>query len=92
MTALPKVTDLPYHLPTDTKGQLRALARILDIPPTTAEHAGEAGVEAMTSTILYRHLNRLQRIKAMEKIKSLPNKAFMARLVRLTLDTTFVNP
>lgn len=28
----------------------------------------------------------------MEKIKSLPNKAFVAKLVKVTLDTTFVNP
>lgn len=92
MTAMPKVSDLPYHLPRDAKGQLRALARILDISPVAAEKLGEAGAEAMCAAILYRHLDRHQRYQTMKKMQSLPDKALGARLVTLALDTTFVNP
>lgn len=92
MSTMPEVSDLPYYLPTDTQGQLRVLAKLLDLPPATVEQSGEAGVEAMTATILYRHLDRRQRIKAMEKIKSLPDRALVSKLVRITLDTAFVNP
>ncbi|MFE8069873.1 hypothetical protein QQM79_02345 [Marinobacteraceae bacterium S3BR75-40.1] len=92
MATMPQVSDLPYHLPRDTKGQLRALAKILSISPAAAEKLGEAGAEAMCAAILYRHLDRHQRYKAMKKMQSLPNKALGARLVALALDTTFLNP
>ena len=92
MRPMPEVSDLPYHLPTDTLGQLRVLAKLLGVPPYIAEQSGEAGVEAMTATILYRHLDHRQRIQAMEKIKSLPDRALVSKLVKVTLDTTFVNP
>lgn len=92
MGAMPQTSDLPYHLPTDTKGQLRALAKILEVSPIIADQAGEAEIEAMCAVIMYRHLDRIQRIRAMEKIKSLPNKALVAKLVELTLDTAYLNP
>ena len=42
--------------------------------------------------ILYRHLNRQQRIEAMTTIRFVQNKALMGTLITKTLDTTFVNP
>lgn len=90
--AMPGASDLPYYLPKDEKSQLKALARILGIPSAMAEQAGTHGIEAMTGTILYRHLDRRQRMAAMERIKSLPDREFASKLVRLTLETTFVNP
>ena len=33
MASVANVSDLPYHLPTDTIGQAKALASILEVSP-----------------------------------------------------------
>jgi len=42
--------------------------------------------------ILYRHLDRIQRIEAMKLIRSLSSRALMGHIITKTLDTTFINP
>ncbi|MFE8073487.1 hypothetical protein QQM79_20730 [Marinobacteraceae bacterium S3BR75-40.1] len=91
-TPLPNTSDLPYFLPKDTQGQLRELAKILNISPALVANSGEKGLEAMTSTILYRHMDQLQRMKAMAAIRSVANPQFEQQLVTRAVDTTFVNP
>lgn len=58
MASVANVSDLPYHLPTDTIGQAKALASILEVSPEDAVRSGQDGVQAMTATILYRHMDR----------------------------------
>lgn len=92
MASVANVSDLPYHLPTDTIGQAKALASILEVSPEDAVRSGQDGVQAMTATILYRHMDRHERLKAMQLIQSLPDKSFSSKLVLMAVETTLVNP
>ncbi|BFM09612.1 hypothetical protein [Halioxenophilus aromaticivorans] len=85
--------DLPYvTLSKNTPEQLRLLADILGIPTALVAKGGEAELTAMVATILYRHLDQVDRRQAMEAIRNVPNRALEGRLVTLALDTTFINP
>ncbi|MDP2576048.1 hypothetical protein Q8W40_28015 [Vibrio penaeicida] len=84
--------NLPYTLPKNTKEQLKILSKITSIPSNLLVNAGELEVEAISSMVLYRHMNRLQRIEAMRLIRSVPNRALMGKIISKTLDTTYVNP
>ncbi len=92
MASLPTVTDLPYHLPAETRGQLIELSKILRIPSHLVENGDGQVLEAMVSTILYRHMDQRQRMTAMSRIKSLPSRELQGKLVTRALDTAFVNP
>ncbi|WKE66431.1 hypothetical protein PVT67_04035 [Gallaecimonas kandeliae] len=92
MPSLPKIADLPYHLPTDAKGQLRELAKIISIPQPVIESSGPEAIDAICATILYRHLGQAQRQEAMALIRALPNRQLTGILITRALDTTFVNP
>lgn len=92
MANLPSTSDLPYYLPTTTAEQLRYLARVLSIPERLIANGGEHELEAMSATILYRHMDARQRYAAMTSIRSLPNRELEGLLVRKALNTTFVNP
>lgn len=83
---------LPYSLPKSTDEQLKLLSKITSIPSNLLVNGGHVEVKAISSMILYRHMNRLQRIEAMQLIRSLPNRALEGRLITNVLDTTFVNP
>ena len=84
--------NLPYHIPTSTNEQLKFLAKITDIPANLIQNGGVKEVEAIASVILYRHMNRHQRIEAMTLIRSVSNRALMGTLITKVLDTTYVNP
>lgn len=43
---LPAASDLPYFLPADSEGQLRELAKILDISFSLAKSGGTHAVDA----------------------------------------------
>ena len=87
------VADLPYEtLSKNTPEQLRMLADILGIPKALVAKGGDAELTAMVATILYRHLDQVDRRYAMEAIRSVPDRALAGRLVTMALDTTFVNP
>lgn len=93
MTAKFNSEDLPYDLISkNARLQVELLADILKIPQALVANGGELELQAMTGTILYRHLDTTGRRQAMEVIRSLPNKALQSRLVTLVLDTTFINP
>jgi len=84
--ALPSPSDLPYYLPVDPQGQLRELAKILNIPLPLAKAGGPLAADALSATILFRHLNQAQRQEA------LSSRELRGRLVTKAVDTTFVNP
>ena len=89
---LPQSSDLPYHLPTDSKGQLRELAKIINIPFPVAESGGQNAADAISAAILFRHLNQAQRQEALKLMSELPSRQLHGLLVTRALDTTFVNP
>ncbi|MBR9827041.1 MAG: hypothetical protein GYB41_00070 [Oceanospirillales bacterium] len=65
------IKDIPYQVPQDTKGQLAYLASILRIDKSKAISSGEPGLNAMISVLVYRHLDRNQRIVAVRSIRKL---------------------
>lgn len=82
---------LPYHLPIQLKEQHRYLAKILSLPYTKLGHDIDAEIEAMSGTIMYRHLDRLQKQQALASIRNLKNKWLASKLYgEATLIT--VNP
>ena len=91
-STLPNSSDLPYFLPVDTDGQLRELAKILNIPLPLEMKEGPLAVEALSATILFRHLNQAQRQEALKLMESLQSRELRGKLVTKALDTTFVNP
>lgn len=91
MTALPAVDDLPYYLPRDTDGQLKALAGILEIPYPLVENTGETGLQAMTVTIMFRHLEKRERDAALRVIDQLENRQLIGLLRTKAIDTAYVN-
>lgn len=92
MPKMPSISDLPQHLPRDTKGQLRELGKIVGIPQPLLENAGQETIDTICATILYRHLSPAQRQEAMAMINALPNRQLTGLLITRALDTTFVNP
>ncbi|WP_166268149.1 hypothetical protein [Marinobacter caseinilyticus] len=91
MALKPAVSNLPYHLPKNSKGQSRELGKILRIPSSVIEDGGDQAIEAICATILYRHLDQVQRREAMALIKSLPSRQLQGLLMARVLDT-MVNP
>lgn len=87
------VDDLPYSMLSNKPDlQLKLLAEILGIPKSAVSGGGKPEVNAMVGTILYRHLDHIERMNVMEAIRSLPNRALQGRLITLVVDTTYVNP
>jgi hypothetical protein len=87
-----KPSNLPYSLPKDTQSQLKQLREITLIPHNLLVGAGEIEVEALCYMIMYRHLNRVQRMNAMKAIHSVRKKALVGMIITRVLDTTYVNP
>ncbi|EJL6401241.1 hypothetical protein NMR73_004335 [Vibrio navarrensis] len=83
---------LPYVLPQNSQSQLQFLAKVTNISSNLISNCSEIEVEAIAAMILYRHLNRQQRLEAMALIRSVQNRALMGVLISKVLDTTFVNP
>lgn len=68
---MPNLDDLAYHpdnIPNDTRAQVELLAQILkfDIEPTTKRN--EYTLNTLCGIILYRHLDRFQRMEVMRLI------------------------
>lgn len=80
-------TVLPYNLPKSPKEQLRYLAKIINIPYSFVASGGQQEVEAMTATIMYRHLNRIQQMEAWQLIRGLDSRPLTGKLVDKVLDT-----
>lgn len=83
---------LPYTMPTSAQAQATYLATILKIPGDMVANADQEVVQALCATIIYRHLDRMQRMEAMELVQGLKNRRLISKLISLILDTTFVNP
>ncbi|WP_010324501.1 hypothetical protein [Marinobacterium stanieri] len=77
------IKDIPYQVPQDTKGQLAYLASILRIDKGKAIKSGEPGLNAMISVLVYRHLDRNQRITALRSIRKLSSIPDSPELYRL---------
>ena len=86
------MSALPYQLPKSAMQKILHLSKITSIPMNLLQGAGDAEIEAIAAMILYRHMDRLQRIEAMSVIRSVKNRALMGHILDKTLDTTFVNP
>lgn len=86
-------SQLPYILPTNLPEQLRLLAKITGIPFSFVRDGGQLTLEAISGVILYRHLNRIQKIEAMSLIREVgkKNKPLEGQLVNLILNIS-VNP
>lgn len=81
-----ETTVLPYNLPKSAKEQLRYLAKIINIPYSFVASGGQREIEAMTATIMYRHLNRVQQMEAWKLIRSLDSRPLTGKLVDKVLD------
>ena len=86
------MSSLPYQLPKTTQQKVMHLSKITSIPLSLLKGTGEPEIEAISAMILYRHMDRIQRIDAMSSIGSLRNRELMGHILTKTLDTTFVNP
>lgn len=60
------IEDLPYKLPQSTDAQLRALAKILDIPHQLVRDSGQLEIDAISGVILHRHLNSVTKAANLE--------------------------
>jgi len=85
------INNLPYILPSNRKEQLRVLSQIVGIPISFVENGGEKEVNALCGAILYRHLDRHQRIEALSLIRDLSNKPLLGKLVTVAIEPTYVN-
>lgn len=81
-----------YGLPESTQEQANLLAEIMGLPSELLEDASQEDVEAMAAAILYRHLDRNDRMDAMEVIRSVDSEELQGKLIEKLLDATFVNP
>lgn len=90
MANLDSVNQL-YKLPKNENEKIVILSRILDIPLHLSKNFESHAVEAMCATILYRHLDRLDRLTAMKIIRSTGNPILSERLAQKAVDT-LINP
>lgn len=85
------IKDLPYSFPKTQQGQLDLLAEVLDIPNHRVKGAGETEIDAMVATILYRHLDRHQRIHAIKSIRQVKNGPLMGSLLEKAINPIHIN-
>lgn len=83
--------NVRYTLPKNNSEAKQKLAEVLKIPLNKLIGDEATIIAAMSGTILYRHLTRLEKMAAMEKIKSLSYPQLQDILVTKCLDP-FVNP
>tara|TARA_Y100000588_G_C14218002_1_gene909735 strand:+ start:237 stop:788 length:552 start_codon:yes stop_codon:yes gene_type:complete len=85
------INNLPYDLPNNSADQLRVLATIIEVPYSLVSNGGDYEVEAICGAILYRHLDRHQRVEALTLIRSLENRALSGKLISIAIEPTLVN-
>lgn len=78
---------LKYDLPRNKEQAAKKLASILNIPAHKVVGDADQIVRAMTGTILYRQLNRLDRISAMSHIRKLSHLPLQNELTTKCLDS-----
>ena len=80
-----------YGIVDGNKAAIKYLGDLLQVRPEILKDAGQHELQAMCLTVMYRHLDRMQKMKAMEFLYSLPNKRLTAHLVMKITDF-MVNP
>ncbi|CAA0100414.1 Uncharacterised protein [BD1-7 clade bacterium] len=85
------VSYLPYNLPANSSAQALRLAEILQIEPAVVAGISEHDVTAISSVILYRHLDRFQKMEVMSQIHAIENRRLAGKLQSKVVDT-LVNP
>lgn len=80
-----------YGIVDGNKAAIKYLGDLLQVRPEILKDAGQHELQAMFLTVMYRHLDRMQKMKAMEFIYSLSNKRLTAHLVMKITDF-MVNP
>lgn len=80
-----------YGIVDGNKAAIKYLGDLLQVRPEILKYAGQHELQAMFLTVMYRHLDRMQKMKAMEFIYSLSNKRLTAHLVMKITDF-MVNP
>ena len=67
------------------------LAKVLDLPKSSLHGNPDFIVASMAGTILYRHLNRLDRVNVIQAIKMLASLELQSELISRCLDV-LINP
>ncbi|MBV1870956.1 MAG: hypothetical protein KUG83_00260 [Gammaproteobacteria bacterium] len=67
------------------------LAKVLDLPKSSLHGNPDLIVASMAGTILYRHLNRLDRVNVIQTIKMLASFELQSELISRCLDV-LINP
>jgi hypothetical protein len=74
---LPTINDLPYPILNNnqlTQTQIiTKLSQIVGISPHILKGAGQDGIDALVGTIMYRHLDRIQKMNVMSIVTNLQN-------------------
>ena len=83
--------NLPYILPKNAQESSVRLATILDIKAAYVANADQALVEMLAGTILYRHLDRLQKMDIMDKIQKSGRYPLAGILTSRVVDVELVN-
>jgi len=86
-----KQVNLRYSLPNNSNEAIKYLANILKIPSHKLVGDNDKIVIAMSGAILYRHLNRLDKMSVMKMIQNLSHPQLQNELRVKCLDP-FVNP
>lgn len=77
---------LRYSLPKTDKEGIAFLAKILNIPAHYLKGNEQRIIQALAATILYRELDRLQKIEAMRLIRSLSHPQLISILISRCTD------
>jgi len=62
---------IPYRMPDSTNGKIRFLCELMQVPPIFSDVPEESAYTVLRDTVLYHHLDRLDRRKVMMSINAL---------------------
>ena len=77
-------SSLPYVLPKNNKDVVQRLAIILSIDPKRIPSHDQKIIEILSGIILYRHLERLQKIQVMTQVRSLEPRLQSILVTKIT--------
>ena len=86
-----RVNNTPYQLPTSSEERIRSLANIIGIEGNGLANGGFRIEEILCGVILYRHLDRSEKLEIMSSIYELEDKRIASKLVEKVTDV-IVNP
>ncbi|WP_394146457.1 hypothetical protein [Vibrio atypicus] len=85
------VNKLPYKLPSNEADAVRSLAKVLNVPLHLIQGDTVKISQAMSGTIMYRQLDRLEKQQVMMAIHALGNGLLKSNLIARCTDV-LVNP